>query len=1671
MVTLNPSWMAPRRKRQRPESACRQEAGWRHPLDAAGRVPLSFRMRRGLLALLLLCAASGVFASVLLWFQPPPPVRLILIGSGYEDDFNVPPHAAGRRALEQFAYLASRSASWSQLFTRSGHLRLDDGVTEFRAGDDWFGSWDRYTEPNLIVFLTVHAGMDEEGPYLLPAESGFEAQWRVRFDHLLDRLAALPASRKKLVILDCARLEAHWALGMLHNDFVRGVTSLEPRIAAIPNLVVMLSADVDQNSWDRGLGESSVFSHFLMQCLVEGPDSGRGPAFTAWDLYLDVRDAVSNWTTAYRGSDQRPLLLPREDGERRARAIPLVLRLESLPPVERYDPLLEIEAAWKRYERVRREAPAAVMSSPQLWRIFEAGLLRSEQLRLTGGGGAAEVIRDQALSVEDELWQRQVLPLQSALATLTMPALTGEVFPGEAAANPLLDQLWAASRDERTAVWVKLQQSPDFGPAAPAAARRRLLKGLVSRAAEDPARNLAWAAELVNLVHDPSQGVVPAEAHFLSMLQRDLPPPLSDRRAQLVGKVLRVRVLAEQAALGVEPDTAPCAEYLLPWIADAVVAADRERRLGEDLVFATDDDDLTQAAQRMEQAEQRYRQILADASTVRVALQQRNAAMSELPYLARWVSRIHTPQLEEASAEIVALWNLVHQLATLLRGEPCRSRLEALRSGSAQVQSGLARLHARLEQSARTAADVGAPDRETLRAVLEVPCLPLPLRMTVLRTWVRLERQALDGVAVPGAGSATHFVGAEQIRLRGQLRGAMAMAALGERSFRSLSVPQQASYEHVQERLKALPDDESWRTTLLQLGSEIGSRWQRLAGEPERLVAAACQEQVPERVRPILWEADEWVRFSPAVTARATAPRMLRCSLVADALVLQARRTEEDHWAEQHPDAVPYYQTAATTLLRDARLISPTEALLPSGVDELETRLQGVDNLELQVTARVDLTPGERVRLTVALPQDLRPGRTGFPLIWRALSPAHDQGALDIPLIAPEQRRVVSSNGETASSAMSVAVASPLLERWENDPPPRTTPQQVDVVWAALHRGFRTQRTTQVMLHPQAAVVCGELPPRQAAVAVAADPLLLRRLGRAQGALAIVLDCSGSMGTVSTQPTPEPTRFQLVSRAFRELLENVLPGTTVSLWVFGQAIGDQRTADVAEATVQRLQDPIAWTGEPSQVRELMARVERLVPWNESPILRAMLTARQDLLRAEGFRTMVVLTDGIDNRFAHDRELNPNGETVPDALRRRFQGTGIKLQVIGFQVANHEDDEAHRQFSPVFELDPPGSFCTVDDPESLVASVRGAGRSALQYSLTGSDDSALALRPNALTGEVLADDGPVSWLPVPLRGRTRSWDVTLTPGLPVPQTLALSPGDALSLRLVQRESQWGLQRMLFAPRIDLPGGRLLQSGGWTAAIPHFARAAGGNAQLLLTLEPPVRESEPVVRVVRPAAIWLEMTAGDGQLLDTHMRPLAGYPAPAWRIDVPAWPLGHDQQPLAGVMRVWWLADQPALPCVTLRRGVDFATPENLPRRVPAAGGDVVIESVRVESRHLVAGRVSSRSATDAAWCVAVRVTHPAGQPVRAELEGLGTMQVEEHRYYRGAGKYVALIQPVGWMTETELVEHVADNLQALHLVSISALCQQAASEDHRVEFTSLGSPGDSGSVLSQPVPLE
>ncbi|HMC64967.1 MAG TPA: hypothetical protein VKI65_08495, partial [Gemmataceae bacterium] len=632
----------------------------------------------------------GAFVAVILLLRPAKPVYVLAITAGYETNLAVPANVSARRTANDLKEWAGANFDEHPLFSDNAD------------SSDWLEQKVSKADPKkVILFVAAHGAADAEGPYLIPNDVSVENRKVIRVSALLDQLKRLDKKMPKVLILGVTQLPADWSLGILHNDFASGLKKLEPVINQIDNLVVICASDADQRSWESEDG-ATIFGHFVVEGLKGAADKDTNGRVMAGELYSYVQEQVTQWSHSNRDALQKPILLGGTN---------LAAQMELSGPVPNdYQPAKvnneaaklpdELRTAWTKCDDLRKSALLPAAYAPHLYRQYLETLLRYEQLLRAGlgaGDGAAKQMKDEAEALHKKIVEAAQLHLDSGAkpeslqVTLTMPAALGFVPDAKeiATLRQHFDKTWNDKEPQPDAFRNLIEVKSD----ALKTQLRRVQLGslLLDEVLKDPVQNLAKASNAILSIQDP-----PAESHFLVMLNRDL-YRVDDKAtgkvtapADLIVQALSVRRLAEEAAVGLgsRGDTEPLPAYteqVHPWIQKKVTDADHERRLGEDLLFASDDKESWSAAKKhLDAAQNLYADAQKDAQDVRQALKARDQILAELPYYSQWLARQRLREesqrrlADDRVKQVEALWKDVHQLVQLLQPQnPDRIRKDA----------------------------------------------------------------------------------------------------------------------------------------------------------------------------------------------------------------------------------------------------------------------------------------------------------------------------------------------------------------------------------------------------------------------------------------------------------------------------------------------------------------------------------------------------------------------------------------------------------------------------------------------------------------------------------------------------------------------------------------------------------------------------------------------------------------------------------------------------------------------------------------------------------------------------------------------------------------------------------------------------------------------------------
>jgi hypothetical protein len=1622
--------------------------GGRRGIDAGGRFwrnapsptsgHASWRWRTGWIIagglILAVCLVSTFWLISLL--RLPRPARLVLVGAGYEANLQIPHNSYGWRGLQDLAALSDQPvSSWiawacaARYGRSSSPIRLD-----VETQDRWAEALKAVPEPALVVVMALHGGVDSDGAYLLPqnARALPESGDRLRMKDVLRLFGTLPRSKKKVLILDATGMPYHWELGMLQNDFALELKKLEPDIKKIPNFVVINASDEGQRSWASDAWGRTAFLHFLTRALGGEADrsptrsglthGGRANLEQVFD-YLAIH--VKSWAAIHCNAPQEPLILPSgEAGRRMARSIelPSVRGLEEpKTPESKVSSSIEqaIAGPWEEYRKLAASVVQPGVAVPISWRRYRQLLCRYQELLRASGrkgegdyGDIVAAIEAQRLDIE----QSRTIRLNAARsATLTIPVAeggtgaSGETLDPAAPAADVqswFDKKWWPSGDgQERSIWMERKGKESGGDARNLAAQ---VGDLVMRQAiADPAGNLDRAARLVKLLDQPPQR--PAELNFLVMVQRDLPVNWKAAGGdELIRRALSIRRLAERAALGLPersaaPDQVVASPLVAAWIDAKIAEGDTHRRKAEDLLFASDLGNLVTSTS--DQAERAYKAAITAAEKVRLAILARDRALWDLMPITEWLATWYPPaeqvdRLEKLVASTEGLWKNVHELGRTLETpdpnkiNPAPSATDGARPGVEAGATTVAEAHGRLKTDvdefldaclSTTAlpsrADQTVFERRAIVCALSLPWLGKERRLEMLRRGLEPFREG-DGEDTDDESLAINIMHRQNGDRCVDFRRRLAVALLGTEDS---------------------PVNASETGQLRNESRRIANRLERRAEEIKTLIGRPDSPHGAERPAQLA-RLDRLARMLDGVSnervySQSGSVDGLRSLRLDDYLVRQARRTQGDLWLDDTGAAVPYHRQVAGACLDDAQQIDKAIheirrdqiAAIRAGLGQPE-EIRLVGPKELIVTS--ELRGGFRYGIEADNQPDLRNGQAA---VW-----FQSQGeGFKIEQPASPSRRQALSLGAAAAGPLDVTLAFPRVT-----PDAAATSARSALMEQAYFRGRSVRMETLVQRYPNPSRrIVRTPPPPGGGIFVSADPSAVGGLG--VGAVAIVLDASGSM-----RPSPGqqgPSKFQEAAQALKGVLSHLPQGTVVSLWIFGEALGQAKTADTAERTIRRVQKPIAW--EPTMLDSLVKEVAAIEPWNESPILRTMLWAAEDLRGVVGPKSLLVLTDGMDNRWTIDRQVNPNGLDVAASLGSYFAGSDIAVNVIAFRVATvAEQQQVRTQFEAVEGFHVPGMFATADEGPALIAALDRAMQPALRYAIDSGENGPIPA-PSPLGFPV--QHAQAGSLGEPQRLASGSYQLRLLRADARRCRFAISDGDWLLVNTLLSPSGTRFERPLYSRQFfGLRPASEDSRSGWRLSVIQNQLLEPALLRMTTTFEKPQDPGEPNLQIVRPREIWFDVESPGGEKSPAGMSVTVadqwGYPAPAWRIDVSGWPASPlSTVPNTPVLQVWWDGDGESSPDVRLERGHDFKSVEDLEQLSPSIDGQrVTIESVQIEDHEVDIGDGTKQVRS----CLVVRLAYPKGLPVCSRPYGLG-VEGCEHRFYDDVFKYTGLFWPV------------------------------------------------------------
>ena len=1613
-----------------------------------------FRLFSALVMSVVLLLGWGALVWVGLWYAPPRPVAVVLIGAGYEENLTLPHNVYGWRTLTRLATPTSR-------------ILLPVGPPHrLKVGDQLARLIPQHPATAIVIYLALHGASDPEGAYLLPddASTATEPQQRIRLAELLFEIAKLPEQQVKILVLDATQPRSDWSRGALRNDFARALAELEDIIVGIPNLVVISSSRADEQSWSSPEFGETTFGYYFRQALNgHAQDDNRDNFIHLDEAFHWTTEQVRRWAEVNRGVSQRPILYPSgTEGQRRCRRVVLgphrVLVSEAPPPPA--DLPEELLNAWREVEELAATVPPPEVYAPSLWHRYLETVLRVESLIEANDFESAQRLLSLTHLLQSQIRNASILHLESLGNSTTVPSLAGFPTAADDSARNLALTLSAASPATAAKVWQSHVEALGPDPIASIRLRLQVERLLLEYAATDRRFRTERFPGLFRLL-ESSGRPPPVEGQFALLLERDLATPSPPE--ELIETALRCRILAEEAAVGISLLSPIHSERLWPIVKPGLAAADALRLEAQDRLLSNDPQQWRLAREKFAEATQIYQASLQKAGTVTFALAVRDRGLSRLSYLSRFYANQLLPlepQLQQSLNETVAaigdLFDNLHRLDQEIRSQGSTSPEEAwfarVEQLSRNCDQNLRALTEHFFTDCRQLADTILPSvwRDADDA-LRFPLIPVELRIRLLKNKRAQSWRFLLESRGDSPEAIAEAVLAQRSSNAAMRQGLLALSQLGEANYATLAEASGENWNLTRQRILTFTAEASGWRSLQTASASIASR---LAAAPRRIEAALDQADALEGDAPLgpLAQADSLIRILPigeVLAIRSDPVGRCRLAWLSQQLLHLAERTWQEHWYAVDPKQEPYFRRAGLLYAADAkregdprRLSAVSSLLMASGELELRFSPEEVPTIvtsesSITITANLVAKEGAKIPpgLAVWLPQ---PGlgltTKVTPSLWQPTVVGSPAKPLQVPL----------NNAN--------------VEAMEREPPATPTPLRSELQMQAKFRGQQIQARLPVTIYPRPVVEVRQYPkPERASLAVRADAEILQKYGRASGSVVFVLDCSGSMGVPVGETFGPRAKFAEAVTALETVLRDLPEGTRVSLWAFGQASGAAMTEPIAEKTIKRIIPPTIWNPrDPMQLPSVLEKVRypALVPWNESPVLRAMFEAKSDFQDVRDSKTLVVITDGLDNRFHKDAVINPKRLPFPDVLRSEFLGTGITVHVIGFRLPAAESAEVRKQFEVVTSLEPPGTYSTTETAEELGQAIRRALPQNLRYWI---ENFANELVPGLSRQgcEVGRSGGGERWfLPGLSPG---AYKLRLRDRPDLVQEVQLERSDRLLMKL--RDSRSGLRLERAAWTIDdFPNRPWQAARDWRATLLQNQRL-GNGFEGFLALERTYSARETVLQQPQPRTVWLELHAADlpEEALATEWYELPGYPASTWAIASPAWPDSANAT-ARPELKVWWNPDQELVVADRLRRGIDFRSLEELQnRRLFIEGQPVWLQSIAVES-HTLATRPREREQVS---CLTLRLRHDPQQAVQVQIRGLD---------YRGQAlwRYPSVGRTTihFWGVDSQSLQV----LEAVDLISVRSFCRDAERRGYHLQFSGLPAPDPADQRPQPPLPL-
>ncbi|MCM2369867.1 vWA domain-containing protein [Aporhodopirellula aestuarii] len=1376
-----------------------------------------------------------------------------------------------------------------------------------------------------IFYINAIGLVDDLGePCIVPATANpHDVTTWIRVQQLFDVMdESLPPNAKRLVILDCARVQTDWDLGVFYNDFVESASQLLEE--GNSNSIILTSSAPGEIAWPR-----STFALNLAQGLAgQASDSDSTEAtILASRLHQFVSSRVQSWSQTNRGENQTPQLYVGSAGD-----VDLTIsihqsvvqrlsdhKLSSLVSESRVK-VSDVMELWKTLDQLK--STPFLRLDPIRFRNLQQELLRLEQLRSA----------DSSLSSEAAQLYAELKTELEALSRSDWGSLSQQW------ANLGWDQPHFLPLSKPHSV----EAAQAIGSITPVEAEN--LRGSISEAIREASGDEFIWPTLSDRLHGYTELQylqISYAADTLNQWSRNKPLSVV---ANLRQRGMRLAAGMKGEAFG-DPRVHERLRANLSEAFDAIRVCEDTLWNGEDAALVTQTNRASELLGRIVEKQVALTQAFRIADEVN----------NELPYLGQWLAdpwlQTHAAtaviDLRNPTLSLVELSERVLQLNLLLAGsDVSEPALNEIVRYSRDVAASHQALRATLKLHAEALIDL--PDVTVARwremhALLATPLIDSETRQKLIGRYedskIQLLYQYEQLDEIPDAEDAR-----TQEELQEHILSLLAWAPQVASSIASLE----------QDRLRVGVLASVGKP--VEIAETVNQKMRRYlldCASLARVDSASVEESIGDPDGKPRLSREQHVRSASGLWFPQSAVDLLQfehLKRIRGQFLWMAAESLRDSWGGEwldengQPAKQPFFAMVADDYINAAESIAIPRPVLGSEVENLRrlltnqrlTAMGGVSSLAKDSSP----TPGlGDVRIDAKL-QPMMPGIELAPGLATVFVRSRSGKRMDVQDTHPSTDRDGHPNTcriKFPFDEDSYPLVSVSLERSKEI--------EGRVQLTTFFRGLEfnapltisTGQGTQFSYEPQE---------------YGSARLTLFGEGRQQPSIIFVLDCSASMSDPAPSERPGVgalSKLEVAKSTLAGMLDELARegSTRVGVIAFGHRIGWSKSSPVRLLTQPRYVLPIpdnvsASTDvesvlslgrfDSTEAAKLAVRLDGLLPWGQSPlylsIMEAIAAFTQD--DRETDKSIVVITDGVNYQFTPSDRWS--AETAPTSLTSvvdLVQESSIPVHILGFGVEKDERVEAKRAFEQIAQASD-GSYRTASngrDLLNLLKSRLGGGTYTVVGDAANRPGDELSQQQRLLNESIRLSTQRETVTPAIVQFRDATAEIDLYDG----QWLQLLATNRPQIRSIP----YDVNSPTTVPLVT-------QYGRETGYVCRVHRPVRHDASLTLSVS---IQAQYEVWTRRPTEVWLEVTpicedANSYYFYDAHFQPFEPVPVLQWTAE--HWPREADRARVR-----FWCKNEVTQPTESVLLSEVLRSPDSYSQDTVVPGIEGVVYRMAVE----------------------------------------------------------------------------------------------------------------------------